>query len=203
MKKYFILFVVFFFSTAFAKTEAVKTLESNLNAMHSLKATYSQVVSNEGKVIEKSLGSFYLSKPGKFRLSVRLPAEQLIVSDGKTLWIYDKDLEQVTQRTLAKDITGMPALFLSGYNDDVIKAYDVKLKNERETEAYELTPRNPDSQYQLIKLIFKKGLLSDIAIKDNLEHLTSLKLKDVILNPTLSERLFKFKPPKGVDVVIQ
>jgi hypothetical protein len=45
---------------------------------------------------------FEFQRPGKFRFNYTKPFEQLIVADGKTLWLYDADLNQVTQRPQAR-----------------------------------------------------------------------------------------------------
>ena len=71
------------------------------------KADFTQSVTSPPKSGQEartkvSSGSFEFQRPGKFRFNYTKPFEQLIVADGKTLWLYDADLNQVTERAQAQ-----------------------------------------------------------------------------------------------------
>ena len=48
-----------------------------------------------------------------FCFDYRKPFEQTIVADGQTLWFYDVDLNQVTQRPQAQALGNTPAALLA------------------------------------------------------------------------------------------
>ncbi|MDQ3268888.1 MAG: outer membrane lipoprotein chaperone LolA, partial [Pseudomonadota bacterium] len=57
-----------------------------------------QVFDANGKLKETASGQLALSAPRLFRWEYVKPYPQLIVADGRKVWIYDEDLEQVTVR---------------------------------------------------------------------------------------------------------
>ena len=56
-----------------------------------------------------SRGEFAFARPGRFRWDIQEPYQQLIVTDGKKLYFYDKDLKQVTVRAAGDVIRATPA----------------------------------------------------------------------------------------------
>jgi chaperone LolA len=58
-----------------------------------LQARFEQTLVDEnGKALERSQGTVYLWRPGRFRWDYEAPYEQSIVADGKKVWIYDMEL---------------------------------------------------------------------------------------------------------------
>ncbi len=77
-----------------------------LNQLKTLQAEFTQRVEDlHGNVIDRSHGTLYLVRPGKFRWENHGSETQIIVTNGKTLWLYDPDLQQVTVRPFEQ--TGM------------------------------------------------------------------------------------------------
>ena len=64
-----------------------------------------------------SSGTFVFARPGKFIWSYEKPYQQLLQADGETLYVYDKDLNQVTRRKLGGALGASPAAILFGSND--------------------------------------------------------------------------------------
>ena len=177
-------------------------LQQKLNALHSMTAHFKQTVFEGHAQIQQSSGTLYLQRPGKFRWLTAKPSSQLIVSDGKTLWIYDEDLEQVSIKQLNKEVQGTPALFLSGYDEKISAQFDVAYKTKKGLDNYTLTPKkNIRSQYLWIELSYLKNKLQQLKFKDKLGQQTVVLFSRVDLKPTLKPELFSFSPPAGVDVV--
>ncbi len=81
-----------------AGTDALKVF---LTQTQTVKARFAQMVLDKNlKPLQQAQGVMQFSRPGKFRWDYQKPYEQVIVGDGSKLWIYDKDLNQVTVRTL-------------------------------------------------------------------------------------------------------
>ncbi|MEM7027344.1 MAG: outer membrane lipoprotein chaperone LolA, partial [Pseudomonadota bacterium] len=115
MLRIIFLYLLFQFHCVFANENP---LNNFLNGLETIESNFSQTLLNEsGQVIENSSGMLYLRQPAKFHWSYELPYSQKIISDGNFLWIYDEDLEQVTIRNIADDISQTPAGIILGNND--------------------------------------------------------------------------------------
>lgn len=101
-------------------------LSAMLNNVHAMRADFVQTIyDNRNKAIQQSSGHMALSRPGKFRWEVVKPIPQLIIANGSRLWVYDKDLEQVTIRVLQEGAGDAPALLLSHVNTQIGKDFTV------------------------------------------------------------------------------
>lgn len=166
------------------------------------KADFSQVVTDEnGDVLEQSEGVFILGRPGKFSWVYAKPLPQKIISNGKTVWLYDEDLEQVTLRNYQTALNGSPAELLAG-TMSIIDFYDVIRTNVSNTLVnYQLIPKEIDSQFNRIEINFENGDLSTLSLKDSFLRETTLKFFNRNINPTIDSKLFEFVIPEGVDVI--
>lgn len=182
-------------------SDPTSLLQKKLSAMQSYKAKFSQTVIAGRRVIQRSKGSMAIQKPGKFRWYSVAPMKQLIIADGKHLWIYDEELEQVTVKPQKNGLGGTPALFLSGYDDSVKREFSVSMKSNKSLQTYTLLPKTNKGSFQKVILIYNKDKLVAIELLDKLDQLTKVKFKKIQNNPTLKLSLFQFKPPKGVDVI--
>lgn len=178
-------------------------LQSKLNAMSTMTANFNQTVKAKKKEVSSSSGTMALQRPGRFRWKTIEPMEQLIVADGQKMWIYDKELEQVTVKKQEKGLGGTAALFLSGYDNEVTKDFDVTEKDEGKLMVFDLKAKAAKENFQRIKLLFNKEQLVGLELHDQLGQITTVKLSQIKMNEKLAEKLFQFTPPKGVDVVKQ
>ncbi|MBS1146783.1 MAG: outer rane lipoprotein carrier protein LolA, partial [Proteobacteria bacterium] len=70
-----------------------------------------------GRVTQQASGKMMFARPGKFRWDYVAPYEQVIVSDGVKLWLYDADLDQVTVKSLGDVMAGTIRM---GFKGDVL-----------------------------------------------------------------------------------
>ncbi|MCL9684333.1 outer membrane lipoprotein chaperone LolA [Legionella maioricensis] len=202
MKKLILSLLLAFSGSVFSQTSG-ELLQTKLNAIRSMTADFKQVVKAKQREVSRSSGTMALERPGRFRWQTKQPMEQLVVADGKKMWVYDVDLEQVTVKKQEKGLGGTAALFLSGYDDTVARDFDVTQKNEGTTITFNLKSKSVKANFQRIKLIFTADNLTGLELHDQLGQTTTVKLSQIKSNPKLAEKLFQFKPPKGVDVVKQ
>jgi outer membrane lipoprotein carrier protein len=184
------------------QAEPPNRLESFLAGLDTFSSGFEQTLLNElGEELERSVGALYVERPGKFHWAYWEPFPQLIISDGRSLWIYDEDLEQVTIRDVTASIDDSPAALLGG-DVDVDAHYVVIDAGETEgVQWIELTPRDIESQYETVRLGFREGDLAGMELFDNLGQKTRIAFQDVRRNPPLEKGLFEFSAPEGVDVV--
>src|SRR5882762_10507420 len=104
---------------------AIERFKSFVRTTQSARADFEQKVYDRNrKLVQESKGSFVFLRPGRFRWEYAKPVDQLIVGDGQRVWIYDRDLNQVTVRRLSKALGSTPAALLAG-SSDVVKAFEL------------------------------------------------------------------------------
>ncbi len=184
-----------------AQAGAIDQLKAFVAGTSSLRADFSQQVSGQRSAKQTSSGTLSLQRPGKFRWVYTKPYEQLIVGDGSKLWLYDKDIEQVTMKKLDQALGSSPAALLAGSND-IDKAYTLKEAGRSDAvEWLEATPKSSDSTFQSVRMGFTQNELQLMELKDNFGQTTLIRFTKLEKNPKLGADLFRFTPPKGVDVI--
>jgi outer membrane lipoprotein carrier protein len=148
-----------------------------------------------------SSGTFSFARPGKFIWQYQKPYEQLLQADGDKLYVYDKDLNQVTVRKLGGALGASPAAILFGSNDleqnFTLKDAGVKAG----IDWLELVPKAKDTQFQRVGIGFRDGNLEAMELHDVFGNVTLLKFSNIQKNPSLPADAFRFTVPKGADVI--
>ncbi len=177
-------------------------LQEFLTGTRTLSAQFTQVViDRKGRQVQEAEGSLFLSRPGRFRWEYTRPAGQLVVGDGTRLWVYDQDLEQVTVRRLDQALGESPAALLAGSNE-VERLFVFREAGEAEGLAWlEATPRSKEGSFERIRMGFRGGNLQAMEVHDHFGQVTRLRFTSIRRNPRLAPELFRFTPPRGVDVL--
>jgi outer membrane lipoprotein carrier protein len=186
-----------------AHASAASDVERNLGGLSSWSADFAQTIEDgQGKVLRSASGKFYLQRPGKFRWDYVEPSQQLVLGDGKEIWFYDKDLQQANVRSMDATLASTPAVLLSG-TGSIAEQFDIKaLPDEGGLHWYQLAPKHPDTDFQLVRIGFDKdGELASMFLADKLNQITQLTFTHPVKNPKLIPDLFTFSPPPGVDVI--
>ncbi len=185
-----------------ASTE--NNLTGLLQSLKTMRADFTQTVyDNRNKVVQKSFGHMALARPGEFRWEVTQPMPQLIIARQSRLWIYDKDLEQLTIRTLDESNGGTPALLLSHDTALLDKNFTVQRSSGEPSKLqwFLLTPKQRDSMFVAIKMGFEGNKIRVMQLKDHMGHHTLIQFDAASVNTALSPNLFRFKAPAHVDVI--
>lgn len=171
-------------------------------SLSALRAEFTQRVFDErGQVMQTSSGQMLMQKPAKFRWDYRTPAAQIIVADGERLWSYDVDLAQVAVRKLEKALSATPLALLSGAAP-IEETFSVGAARMEDGVAwYELTPKQPQPEFRLLRVAFKAEALQSLELEDGFGQRTRLDFQQLERNPALDPALLRFTPPSGVDVV--
>jgi outer membrane lipoprotein carrier protein len=166
-------------------------------------ANFTQVVQDKkGRKIQSATGTMQFVRPGKFRWVYQKPYEQIIVGDGEKFWLFDVDLNQVTVKKLDAALGSSPAALLSG-NSEIERAFlltDTATKDG--LEWLEASAKASDTGFEKITMAFNaQGDLVVMELLDSFGLRTELRFSNMQRNPKLPATLFKFVPPKGVDVL--
>lgn len=186
-------------SVAFANPTA--NLNKLLTNTKSMTASFSQTT--KGGASSKTFsGVMSVQRPNQFRWETKSPAEQLIVANGSTLWIYDKDLAQVTRQSTSNQVGETPALLLSGNPDQIAKSFTVT-QPKAGTNYYVLTPKSSNANFKNLSVSFNGGRPVMMVLNDNLGQTTVIRFSNIKMNQSIAKSQFEFTPPAGVDVIEQ
>ena len=196
------LLVLLLWLPAVVGAASIDSLKAFLNQTTSAKARFAQMVLDKNlKMLQQATGTMQFSRPGKFRWEYNKPYEQTIVGDGSRLWIYDKDLNQVTVRKLDQALGSSPAALLAGSNE-IEKNYTLtNIGNQEGLDWLEAAPKTRDTAFERIRLGFGKAGLEAMELRDQFGQVTVIKFADLERNPKLPPEAFQFTPPKGADVI--
>ncbi|AEL07139.1 outer membrane lipoprotein chaperone LolA [Xanthomonas campestris pv. raphani] len=200
--RYAVLATALLAGTAFAG--ARQELDAFTRGLKGLDGQFSQKVTDaNGRAKETSSGRVALSAPRLFRWEYAKPYKQLIVADGKKVWVFDPDLEQVTVRVQGTEEQNSPltALIDPARLD---KQYDVSEEAaERDgLQWLSLTPKvDTEASFQMASLGFGKQGLARMEIVDAVGQRTAITFEGWKRNPAFAADTFRFTPAKGVDVV--
>lgn len=189
-------------SASAVQADPLETLRDFTRDAKTGRANFSQTVSApDGLKKKTSSGSFEFARPDRFRFSYTKPFEQQIVADGRKVWLYDLDLNQVTVRAMSQALGATPASLLAGGAMDK----DFELSNAQPKDGLDwvqATPRQKEgATVQTLRIGFRGKTLAALEIVDAFGQRSLLQFSAVELNPKLADETFRFVPPKGVDVI--
>lgn len=181
---------------------AREQLKAFVSQVQSASGDFSQyTVGPQGQTKPAQTGKFLFMRPGRFKWDVLRPYAQQIVSDGKQIYQFDPDLNQVTVRKVDQALGASPAAILFG-SGSLEQSFEVTaLPNKEAMSWLRAKPRQPDAGFVHLELGFKDGLPQRIVLLDGFGQVTHVQLSGFIRNPGLSTSNFDFVPPKGADVV--
>lgn len=189
-----------------AGASALEQFKSFVASTKAAKGDFSQTLVKKmdgsgAKAAAPSTGTFVFARPGKFIWSYVTPYEQLLQADGDQLFIYDKDLNQVTIKKLGDALGSSPAAILFGSND-LEKNFTLAEDGTRNgLEWLKATPKAKDTTFDEIRIGLRYGVPEGMELRDSFGQTSVLSFKNFQKNPALTATQFKFVMPKGADVI--
>ncbi|MBC8026160.1 MAG: outer membrane lipoprotein chaperone LolA [Steroidobacteraceae bacterium] len=180
-------------------------LDTYLAQLKTLRASFEQSVTDgRGETVQRATGKFVILRPGRFRWEVLqdgATSAQLMVADGKNLWFYDADLEQVSVKSASAALPATPASLLSG-DEDIRELFRVSSGGKRDGfDWVVVTPKGADADFREARLGFGNGELKGMVLKDKLGQTVRLQFLSSKRNAPVSESEVTFAPPAGADVI--
>ena len=188
----------------FANAGAREQLDAFTKGLKGLDGQFTQTVFDDnGRVRESSSGRVALSAPRLFRWEYTKPYPQLIVADGKTVWVFDPDLEQVTRRPQgsAEQDSPLAALIDPARLDRDFQVEDAG--SDGGLQWLRLKPKQggDEAAFQSARLGLDGKGLARMEIVDALGQRTEISFSGWQRNPAFARDTFRYSPPAGVDVV--
>ncbi len=201
-------------------------LDKYLDNLKTLRTSFLQTLADaQGHEIDRSTGTLIVARPGKFSWDIhpqsggtnkgadraasnRAVSEgtpsgggQLMVSDGRNLWFYDRDLDQVTVKPVDAALSATPAMLLSG-TVDVRKNFTLSTAGQREGLDWVLVePHGVDADFRDALFGFANGDLKRMILEDKLGQTATIIFDHIERNVPVSAQETSFTPPKGVDII--
>jgi len=185
-------------------------LDAYLAGVRTLRAEFTQQVTDgHGSQVQRANGSLVILRPGKFRWELTpvnaagtRQTPQLMIADGKNLWFYDRDLDQVSVKPAASALTATPASLLSG-DGRLGEFFDVRADGQRDGLTWvRVVPKRADADFREVQIGFKgSDELKRMVLKDKLGQTVRLDFDVSARNAPVTEAEVKFSPPPGADVI--
>lgn len=189
-------------ASVFAGEQDVARLTQLLEKSRTIEARFSQLTLDAtGTSLQETKGQMSVQRPGLFYWHTDAPQEQVVVSDGKTVTLWDPDLEQATIKKLDQRLTETPALLLSGDVSKISQSFDIASKEQGDVVDFTLKPKTKDTLFDSLRLSFRKGLVNDMQLIDSVGQRTNILFTGVKANVDIPASKFKFDIPKGADVI--
>lgn len=185
-----------------AAATAGAQLQSFVDKVQSATGQFQQDRSGDGAGARRSQsGTFAFQRPGKFRWQVTKPYAQLIVSDGRHVYQYDPDLDQVTERNASQAVGASPAALLFG-SGSLGDAFALQDQPDRDgLQWLRATPKNADAGFSHVDIGFSAGLPVRLELLDAFGQTTRIVLSQMKTNPAIAADQFQFSVPKGAALV--
>jgi outer membrane lipoprotein carrier protein len=194
-------------NVAMATTAAAHStpLDRYLEQLKTLRVSFEQTLTDaRGRETQRAKGLLTVVRPGRFRWELTpldTGAPQLMVSDGRNLWFYDRDLEQVSVRPAASALTATPATLLSS-TGDLRSVFKIATDGRRQQlDWVVVTPIADDADFREARLGFAKGELRQMILQDKLGQTSTLIFQNATRNAPIPEADVTFVPPVGADVI--
>lgn len=186
--------------------EVAAALQKKYDAVRDFSADFVQ--NYEGGVLRKKLserGTVQVKKPGKMRWDYTSPEPKVFVSDGSRIYLHVPADNQVMVSPVPKEDQATTAvLFLVGKGN---LARDFKVTftegDGPDTYALRLDPKLPERDYDWLQLVVDRRTfqIRSLTAADKQGGRSTFLLSNFKENIGLSDKTFKFKIPRGADVI--
>ncbi len=179
-----------------------EALDKFLDGLVTLQAKFEQsVLDTENAATGLMHGLFLLERPGRFRWDYVSPRKQVILADGRDVWIIEEDLKQVTQHYQPWALKGTPAAFLVA-DESVEKDFEIIEIGERlGMQWLELIPRDPESDLNRVLLAFVGDELRHMELNDKFGQVSRFRFFEIERNVSIDPILFVFDQRDEWDVL--
>jgi outer membrane lipoprotein carrier protein len=189
----------------------LESLENFVKTTKSGKSEFTQSVTSPARAgeaprVKNSSGTFEFQRPGKFKFQYKKPFEQLILADGTSLWIYDADLGQASQRKQSAAFANTPAALIASATDLSALRNEFSLENAPEKDGLvwvSAKPKTADSTLQSVRIGFRSDQLQQLDITDSFGQRSLITFTTMQLNLSLPASSFQFTLPKGAELLKQ
>lgn len=187
---------------AMAADDVLDRLRSFTMDLKSFTADFEQSLYNsDAELVKNDVGELILKRPGRFIWRYAGADGQEFISDGKSIWMFDKELDQVTVNALDDRLGGTPLVLLMG-GVPLEDQFNVTTLGESDgIDWVELIPKDNSTDFESLFIGLNANGLSAMELRDNLGQATQIQFSNLKTDIPLDDKQFNFVAPKGVDVI--
>ncbi len=181
-----------------AMADDAADLKAKLASVKLFSAHFEQSVFDiEGKKLQQSSGDMLVSRPDRFRWDTKQPDENLIVSDGSDVWLYDPFVEQVSVMRLSTAVENTPFLLITSSDPKLWSHYEIL----KEGDSFTVTSRQKNQRIESLRIVFDgKSQISRFEVNEAQGQRSEFQLTQFNQNPAIQADTFSFKVPDGVTI---
>ena len=180
-----------------ARYDGVRDLEA-----HFAQRSHSVALGRAGQDLEAS-GVAVFAKPGRMRWTYEKPEPSLVVSDGKTLWVYDPQAREAQEFPVGQGfLSGSAVQFLLG-EGRILDSFEVRAEQCAEETVHLLLTPKQDATYERLELwvAAKSGDVKATAVVDLFGNRTEVTFESLRMDVHPDPSLFRFEAEPGVNVL--
>jgi len=182
----------------------ISKVQKTYEGIQNIQADFVQLTTSSAtKETQKADGLVYFKKPGMMKWEYKSPTNDIIVSDGRTIWSYQQDIGQVMVGNASDSSASISNNFLAGMGN-LKKDFDIELeKPDNNSYVLKLNPKIPQPNIQRLYIAVDKktSLVKQTIVFDLLGNETKVIFENLRINQSVPANIFKFKIPEGVRVV--
>ena len=182
----------------------ISKIQKTYEGIQDIQADFVQLTTSSAtKETQKADGLVYFKKPGMMKWEYKSPTNDIIVSDGRTIWAYQQDIGQVMIGNASDSSASISNNFLAGMGN-LKKDFDIELeKPDNNSYVLKLNPKVPQPNIQRLYIAVDKktSLVKQTIVFDLLGNETKVIFENLRINQSVPANIFKFKIPEGVRVV--
>lgn len=157
------------------------------------------------KTQSQERGTVSVKKPSRMRWTYTAPEKKEFVSDGVKIYSYiPQDKQVIVSDVPADNQATTPAMFLAG-KGDIVRDFSATYAQPAipGTLALKLTPRRnePDYEYLVVAVDPASLQIRALTTRDHEGGESTLAFTNLKENQGISDKVFAFRIPRGVDVI--
>ena len=180
--------------------DIIQNVQNTYKDIDDAKASFSQTVKYNGSKSQTSSGTLYIKKENKYRIET---SSQILVTDGTTSWSYSPGKKQVVIDNYKETGNSFsPNKYLFQYPENFYSDLSgTETMGGKDVYVLKLKPREGGMVKSATLWVGKDDwLIKKIFIQTD-ESTTTFNVKNIQINPGLSNSKFTFTAPEGVEVI--
>lgn len=184
---------------------ALARVQDRYNNMKTMQLDFNQTLTylSQPKASRSENGTLYLKRPGRMRWEYAVPAKKLFVSDGKDAYFYSPSMNRAEKSRLKEtDDVRAPLAFLIGKLDFDRDFREYRTSEENGRRWITAMPKSAKAPYKEVRfLLSPDSRIVELRVVGHDQSVMDYSFRNEKVNPSLSDGLFQFQAPAGVELV--
>jgi len=183
--------------------QALNAVQSKYESILTFEADFTQTsYIKTMDTVEEIKGKVLIKKPGKLKWVYRSPDAQVLISDGKVLWHYVSDENQVTKVPIENIYSSNTSTFFLAGREKLTKNFNIENINT-DPLTITLSPKKEDQALRRFQLFANKKnfQITGSTVYDKLGNKTEVRFKNIKTNIDFPKGTFEFHVPPNTEIL--